>query len=143
MCNILKAAHRRAKRIKKKIKNLGLAVMARKCIYRLLFMSDSLSSFWSHSAQFAKFPMLRFSKVYCYHNFYPISTKFYGKCGNQGVIPAINVFGDQPHHNFLFQVESFVNAGPYGAAKCQDATPTLFHPISAKPCEDIGYHGGT
>ena len=48
-------------------------------IYMVLLMPDSLSLVWGHSVHFAKFPMLRFSKGYCSHSFYSISTKFYCK----------------------------------------------------------------
>ena len=66
------------------------------CICRLLFMSDSLSSIQGHSVHFAKFPMLIFSKGYCSHRFYPISTKLYGKHGNQVGIQAIDFWGSRP-----------------------------------------------
>ncbi len=53
----------------------------RNWIFRVLFMSDSLSSIWGQNSvlHFAKFPMLRFSKGYSFHSFHPISTKLYGK----------------------------------------------------------------
>ena len=59
------------------------------CIYRVLVISDSLSSVWGHSVHFVKYLRWRFSKSYCPHSFHSISTKLYGKYGNQGVIQAI------------------------------------------------------
>ena len=44
--------------------NLGLVVLCT-VLCRVLFMSDSLSSVWGHSVQFAKCLMLTFSKGYC------------------------------------------------------------------------------
>ncbi len=67
MCNILKTADLIVERNRGK---LGLAVR-KKCIpvCSVLLISDSSSSLWIHSVRFAKFPMLRFSKGYCGHNF--------------------------------------------------------------------------
>ncbi len=47
---------------------------ARKQIYRVLFLSDSLSSVWGYSVHFAKFPMWIFSNGYCPHSFHSILT---------------------------------------------------------------------
>ncbi len=44
-------------------------------IWRVLYMSDSLSSVWDHSVYLQNFHMLRFSKGYCSHTFHLISTK--------------------------------------------------------------------
>ena len=58
MCNILKTADRRAKWTK-----LGVVVL--QCIIcSALLMSHSLRLVWGHSVHFAKFPILRFSKLY-------------------------------------------------------------------------------
>ncbi len=51
---------------------------------RILFMSDSFEFIVGSFGELAKFPMLRFSKVYCSPSFCPIWTKFYAKYGNQG-----------------------------------------------------------
>ncbi len=55
MCNILKTADRRAKRMKfgtRSPRNVEL-----KCLCGILIESDSLSLVWGHSVHFAKFLM--------------------------------------------------------------------------------------
>ncbi len=47
-----------------------------------------------------------------------------------------------PNFNSVWQFEFFVNPGPYGAGNFKTPLLLLFHPISAKLYEDIGYHGG-
>ncbi len=56
----------------------------RKCIYRVLFMSDYLSSVWDNLVHFAKFLMLRSLEDYSSHSCHPIWTKLCDKCSNQG-----------------------------------------------------------
>ena len=58
------------------------------CMCRVLFMSDSLSSVWCHSVHRAKFLMLGTSKDFSSHSFHSISTKLYGKYGNQWGVQA-------------------------------------------------------
>ncbi len=64
----------------------------RNYICSLLFLSESLSSVWNHLVHLAKFWMFRFSKGYSCHSFHSISTKLYGKVGNQGWIENV-IFG--------------------------------------------------
>ncbi len=64
----------------------------------VLFMSDSLSSVRSHSVHVAEFPMLRFSKGYCYNIFHPLSTKLYGQYGNLERIQAFTFSDDMIRH---------------------------------------------
>ncbi len=46
-------------------------------------MPDCLNSVWGQSVHFVKFPTLRVSKGCSSHSFHPVSTKVYGKHGNQ------------------------------------------------------------
>ena len=55
-------------------------------ICRELLMPDSLNLLSGHSEHFAKFPILRFSKLSSSPNFHPISTKLYCKyVGHEGI----------------------------------------------------------
>ncbi len=56
MCNILKTADRKAKKVK--IVTRG----HRNSIFRVLFMSNSLRSIWGHSVYFANFRCYDFQK---------------------------------------------------------------------------------
>ena len=79
MCNILKTADHREKRTKIWDSEYHMHIC------RVLLMSDSLILVWVCSVHFAKFPMLRFSRGYCSHSFYSISTKLYCKyVGDEG-----------------------------------------------------------
>ncbi len=74
----------------------------RNSLCRVLFRSGHSSSLWGHSVHFAKFPMLRLSKGCRSYSFHPISTKLYGKHGNQGGMQVITFFGDLPKiKNFM------------------------------------------
>ncbi len=61
----------------------------RNSMCRVLFGSGHLSSVWGHSVHFVIFRMLRFSKGFYCPSFHRISTKLYGKHGNQEKIQAI------------------------------------------------------
>ena len=64
-----------------------------KVLFIVWFFEFSLGSFRALS----KFPMAKFLKGYS-QSFHPISTKFYGKYGNQRGIQAITlIFGDMPN----------------------------------------------
>ncbi len=72
-------------------------------------MSDFLRSVWGNSVHFAKFQIIRFSKGYCSHSFYPISTKLDGQYGNRGEgIQASTSFGDLPNCEYFTVVEYFL-----------------------------------
>ncbi len=55
----------------------------RNSICNVLFGPGHLSSVWGHSVHFEKFLILTFSTGYWFHSFNPISSKLYGKHGNQ------------------------------------------------------------
>ena len=65
-------------------------------MYRVLWISGSLSSVWDNSVHFAKFPTLRFQMVTLLRQIYPILTKLYGKYGNHGQYRLL-LFGDLPN----------------------------------------------
>ena len=58
------------------------------CIYRVLFMSDSLSSVWGHSVHFICFQMLRFKRLPL-PQFSSSFNQFYAKYGNHVGIQVI------------------------------------------------------
>ena len=101
----------------------------RKCICRVLFMSDFFSSVWGHSVHFAKFPMLRFSKGYYCQFPSNFNQSLWKVWYNQGIPPFI-------------LLNRLVKTGIYGATNLTKATPPAFHPSSAKVYEDIAYHHG-
>ncbi len=70
MCNILKMADYKAKRLKTWNSWAYMYILC-----RALFMSDSLSLVWGHSVHCAKFRMLRSSKGHGANTFHPISAK--------------------------------------------------------------------
>ncbi len=60
-------------------------------------------------------------------SFCPISTKLYGKYGNQGRIQAVVFYGSVPNLNIVMALCNFFNTGPnYGGWKFQNANPTGF-----------------
>ena len=82
---------------------------------RVLLMPDSLSLFWGHSVDLAKFLMLRFSKGYCSPSFHSISAKFYCKYVGHDGIQAVTVFGDVPKLKKNHPTLKFFLTQPYGA----------------------------
>ncbi len=52
----------------------------------------------------AKFPMLRFSRVYCPASFHPNSTKLYEQYGNEEGMQAVT-FGDLPNVKGIWHFE--------------------------------------
>ncbi len=93
MCSILKTADHSAK----------MKIIWDSVSYRVLFMSDCLSSVWGHSVHLTKFPMLRFSKGYSSGIFHPISSPGMVKYGYQGGVKGYMVllFGDLSHSKLL------------------------------------------
>ncbi len=104
-------------------------------------MSGHSSSVWGHSVHSAKFPMLRFLKGYCSHNFHSVSTKLYGKHGNQRGIQAITFFVNPPKIKTFSALLNFLLTQEMGL-EISKRYSYIFHPLSAKLYADIGYHGG-
>ena len=105
----------------------------KKCICRVLFLSDSLSSGWSDSVDFVKFPMLKFSKGFS-HSFHSVSTKL---SISMLVMGKYSLF--LSNIKKLWHFEIFVNTEAYGAGNSNSSYS--FHLISPK-LYDIGHHGG-
>ncbi len=115
----------------------------RKVMCRVLVVSGHLSSICGHSVRYANFLILTFSKGYCSHSFHPISTKLYGKHGNQGESGGIQVFGDLPNWKKLMVVRIFCQHRTICGSKIlKRCSSHSFDPISAKRYEDLCYHGG-
>ena len=95
-------------------------------------MSYSLSSVWVHLVQFAKFPMLRFSKGHRSRNFHPITAT-----GFEILVLReyrLLLFGDLP---------KIKNEQDHMGLEDSKRYPSYsFHPISAELYEGISYHGG-
>ncbi len=82
--------------------------------YRVLFMSDSLRSFWGHAVHAAKFLMWKYSRVLFPHFTFNFNQKFMinmlamGEC-------SLSCFWRSVKLKFLWQFKTFVNTRPYGA----------------------------
>ncbi len=106
MCNILTTAHHGEKRMK------ILAVLG--TAYVGYFSCHSLFEFSLGSlGALCKMPDVNISKSYFSHSFHPISTKLYGKYGNQEEHRLL-VFGNLPNLKKLWHFDFILNTGPYG-----------------------------
>ncbi len=85
--------------------------------YKYYFLGQSPKG-GGQSVHFSKFLMLRFSKVDCSSSFHSISTKFYGKYGNQAGIRLLVLLGNLPNlKKNLWHFEIFVNTSVYYRAE--------------------------
>ncbi len=81
-------------------------------ICRILLMPDSLSLVWGHSVHFAKiFDSTIFETIL----FRQILTKLHTKYHNLGLIQAITFLAISQKLKILWQLENFLNTGPYVA----------------------------
>ncbi len=136
MWNILKMADRRAKRMK--IWDLRSQKINMQGTFQVKSFKFSLGSFGA----LRKISNAKISKGHCSHGFHPISTKIYGKHGNQGGIQVITFFDDLPKLNILCHFEIFVNTGPYGAGNFKTLLLLQFSSnVNQTLWEDIGNHG--
>ncbi len=109
------------------------------CIRRVLFMSDSSIPVWGHSAHVAKLSMLRFSKGCCSYSFYLISIKLYAKYGNRG--GGEYIIWRSAQNSKCNGTLTFLLTQNNMGVKISKHNSYSFHAMSAKPCEDISYHG--
>ncbi len=98
-------------------------------------MCDSLSSVWGHLVHFANFPMLRFSKGYCCHNFRSISNFIISMLVMREY--RLLLFWPSVKSYKVLWFEIFVNIGPYRAGISKCYSPYGFHLISAELHETL------